>query len=173
MAMLRPMPPAHDRAIPARRRRAGFTIFEVMMATMIMAFAIATSITALNEGFRALDTARNTTIAAQLMQSEMEDLRMLPWDASAPANSITSLETAQGPTGTVVPIDNSFTNGDPAAIAVVDRFTINRLITDVSGTSDLKNIELTATWKGIDGRSHTVEYNTYYAKDGLHDYFVR
>jgi Tfp pilus assembly protein PilV len=166
-------PPTPPRARTGRcPSRSGFTIFEVTMATMVMAFALATSLTVLQMGFRALDTARNTTIASQLLQSVMEDLRMLPWSATSPANSISSLEAAtnNGTTGNVT-LDSSFTNGDSAAIAMVARFTITRNITDVN--SVMKQIDLTATWKGIDGRSHTLKYTSYYGKNGLHDYMVR
>src|SRR3954468_9851573 len=104
------MPRLSSPSSPRRHpRTAGFTIFELSMAVMIMAFALTTSITVLQAGFRALDTARNTTIAAQLLQSVLEDLRMLPWNASSPAISITSLETTHnGETGNVT-LDASFT----------------------------------------------------------------
>lgn len=158
---------------PARRRprNAGFTIFELSMAVMIMAFSLTTSITVLQAGFRALDTARNTTIASQLLQSVLEDLRMLPWNASSPASSITSLQgTRNGETGNVT-LGSSFTNDDAAATAMVNRFTLTRSITDVN--SNVKQIALTAQWTGIDGRAHTLTYTSYYGKNGLHDYLVR
>jgi len=160
--------PARARA----RRQGGFTIFELSMAVMIMAFSLATSLTVLQMGFRALDTARNTTIAAQLLQSVMEDLRMLPWNATSPASSITSLEAASnnGTSGNIT-LDSSFTNGDAAATAMVSRFTLTRNITDVN--TNLKQIDLTSSWKGVDGRTHTLRYTSYYGKNGLHDYLVR
>ncbi len=141
------------------------------MAVMVMAFGIATSITTMNYGFRALDTARNTTIASQILQSVMEDTRLLPW-SSGSGNSISSLQAAQGSNGSTVTLDSSFTAGDSAAQAMVNRFTVTRKITDVSGIANMKRIDLTATWKGIDGRSHSVSYSSYYGQYGLHDYFV-
>ena len=141
------------------------------MAVMVMAFGIVTSLTVLQMGVRAIDTARNTTIAAQLLQSVMEDLRMLPWSATSPANSISSLETTNNNTAGNVTLDASFTNGDANAIAMVSRFTITRNITDV--TTTMKQIALTATWTGIDGQSHTLNYSSYYGKNGLHDYLIR
>src|SRR5262249_44004538 len=122
-------------------------------------------------GFRALDTARNTTMASQLLQSVMEDMRMLPWSATSPASSISSLETTSNNVAGNVSIGASFTNGDAAAIAMVSRFTITRNITDISTV--LKQITLPATWKGIDGRSHSLTYISYYGQNGLHDYFIR
>jgi Tfp pilus assembly protein PilV len=168
----KPTPITRPRA--ARLRNAacrGFTIFELSMAVMIMAFALATSVTVLQMGFRALDTARNTTIASQLLQSVMEDLRMLPWSATSPANSISSLQAANNNVAGNVTLDASFTNGDPAATAMVSRFTLTRNITDVD--SVMKRIQLTATWRGIDGRAHSLSYTSYYGRNGLHDYIIR
>lgn len=143
------------------------------MATMVMAFGISTSLTVLQYGFRAMDTARNTTIAGQILQSVMEDLRMLPWSVTSPstATSISALEATNNNVAGNVTLGSSFTAGDAAVAAMVSRFTVTRNITDVS--TDIKCITLTATWTGIDNRSHSLTYSSYYAKNGLRDYFVR
>jgi uncharacterized protein (TIGR02598 family) len=158
-------------SVPSLRRPSGFTIFELTMAVMVMAFAIVTSLTVIQMGLRAMDTARNTTIAAQLLQSVMEDMRMLPWNATSPQNSISSLETTNNNTAGNVTLDSSFTNGDTAATAMVNRFTLTRNITDIDAS--MKMIDLTAAWTGIDGRAHSLKYSSYYGKNGLHDYLVR
>lgn len=143
------------------------------MATFVMALAIATSVTTLNSGFQMIDTARNTTIAAQLMQSVMEDLRLLPWDASNPgASSITALQATNNGVAGNVTLDSSFTAGDAVAAAMVARFTITRTINDVSGQIGMKEIILNVQWTGIDGRTHTLSYSGYYAQDGIHDFYI-
>ena len=147
---------------------------EVAMSAFVLAFSVMTSLTVIQTGYRTLDNARNTTIASQLLQSVMEDLRMLPYTATGGVNSISSLQAASSnnTTGNVT-LDASFTNGDAAAIAMVSRFTITRNITDVSGITGMKQITLTATWKGIDTRTHNLSYSSYYCQNGLHDYYVR
>jgi type II secretory pathway pseudopilin PulG len=62
---------------PARSR--GFTIAEVMVAATVMVLAISSSIIVLQQGLRAIDTARYTTLAGQILQSQMEKLRLLTW----------------------------------------------------------------------------------------------
>jgi len=143
------------------------------MASFVLAFAVMTSLTVLQMGFRTMDNARNTTIASQLLQSVMEDMRMLPYTATGTANSISSLETTNNNVAGNVTLDSSFTNGDAAATAMVARFTITRNITDVSGLTSLKQIQLTAKWSGIDGRKHSLTYTSYYCQNGLHDYYIR
>ncbi len=59
-----------------RSRPAGFTLIEVMVAAIVLVLAITTAVTTLQRGFQALDTARQTTYASQVMQSELERLRL-------------------------------------------------------------------------------------------------
>ena len=152
-------------------RRGGFTILEVATAASVLALALATSLTVLQMGFRALDTARSTTLAGQILQSVMEDLRMLPWDATSPQSSISALQATNNNVPGNISLNASFTGGDPAATAIINRFTLKRNITDID--SVMKQIELTATWTGIDGRSHSLNALSYYGKQGLYDYIVR
>lgn len=152
--------------LPPLRRKNGFTIFEVMMAVIVMALAISTSITVMEQGMRCIDTARNTTIASQLLQSALEDFRLQTW------TQIEALRVAQnnGVAGNVT-IDSSFTGYDATAAAVLQRFTLTRTIADTS-QAGMRTVTFTATWIGIDGRSHSVNYTSYYAQNGLYDYYV-
>jgi len=142
---------------PARRRRAvsGFTIVEVMMAAMVMAFAITTSITTMQRGFLALDTARNITIAGQIMQSEFEKMRLVPW-ATVDAYAASTDPLA---------VDSSFTSNS----FIGTRFTMARTVTLIH--TGMKQITLTVTWRNYDGRSLSRSYSSYYGQNGLYDYF--
>src|SRR5688500_2197242 len=59
--------------------RAGFSLLEVALATFVLGFAITTSITVLRNALGALDSARNLTIATQIMQTEIEKMRLQDW----------------------------------------------------------------------------------------------
>ena len=142
------------------------------MASFVMAFGIATSIVAMQVGFKNIDLARGTTLASQILQSEMERLRLMSW------TSITALSTA---TDTVTP----FPSGSPAGVEmfdgaayfssnpdIADKFTITRTVTaDSTRPSDVMNINIEVSWKGYDGRQHTRSFRSMYAKNGLYDYY--
>jgi Tfp pilus assembly protein PilV len=146
-----------DAAPPARRRERGFTIMEVTMATFVMALGIATSIIALQTGFKQIDVARGDTLAAQIMQSEIERLRLLSWTA------ITALDGEQK-----VDLSTMFTSN----AAIVSKYTVVRTVkADDARPSDVRNITLTVTWSSYDGRSHSRTFTTIYAKNGLYDYY--
>lgn len=136
---------------PKRLGVGGFTLVEVMVASTVLVFGIVTAVTTSQRGLQALDTARNLTAASQIMQSEMERIRLLSW---------TQLGALQQSGDTKVATENA---------AGLARFTCTRAITDLK--TDMKQITLTATWRGYDGQEHTARLITRYGKSGLNDYF--
>ena len=141
---------SHLSSVQSRGRR-GFTLVEVMVASTVLIFGIVTAVTTSQRGLQALDTARNLTAATQIMQSEMERIRLLNW---------TQLQALQQAA------DNTVSTAGAAGTA---RFACTRAITDVK--TDMKQITVTSVWRGYDGREHTVRLITRYGKSGLNDYF--
>lgn len=133
-------------------RNHGFSLVEVMVASFVLVLGITTAITTLQQGFKAVDTARNYSYSAQLMQSEMERLRLKNW------SQIQDLQDA----GTTT------VSTDDTASAARTVFTCKRVITDVK--ADMKEITLISNWQGYDGRPHTARFITRYSKSGLYDY---
>jgi Tfp pilus assembly protein PilV len=153
---------------PARTR--GFTIVEVMVAASVMVLAISSSIIVLQQGVRAIDTARYTTLAGQILQSQMEKLRLLTW------TQLTN--TTYGPSATAYA---KFTPDITAiATAQINRFFVGSDVGKCAQSivaapapydSTMKKITLTANWRGLDGRPHSLSYITYYGQNGISDFF--
>lgn len=137
---------------PTGRPRRAFTLVEVMVASVVLVLGIVTAITAMQRGLQAQDSSRNLSLATQLMQTEMEQLRLKSWV------QLTELQAAGE---TQVTLDSS-------AGSAASRFTCTRRITDLK--TDLKEITLTAEWRGYDGRAHTARLITRYGRNGLNDY---
>lgn len=132
----------------ATRSAAGYTLVEVMVASVVVLFGVVTAIAVLQRGFRSLDYARNLTSASQLMQAELEQLRLKNW---------AQLQELQDAGDTELPL--------PGADR---RFTCVRTIRTLKG--DMKEITLTATWRGTDGIEHTARLVTRYGRNGLNDF---
>ena len=142
------------------------------MATAVMAMGIATSIVAMQHGFRFLDLARGTTLASQILQSEIERLRMLSW---------TNVTTMAAATDSTAP----FPAGSPAGVEMFDGATyfsshsaiagdyiITRTVAlDGARPTDLANITVSVQWRSYDGRTHQRRFQTKYMKNGLYDYY--
>lgn len=127
------------------------------MATFVMAFGIATTIIAIQAGYKQMDLARGTTIAAQIMQSEMERLRMMSWTA---ISALPATETFDGAT-------HFSANPDLAG-----RYTITRTVgPNASNPTDVRDITIAVGWKTFDGRPHQRSFTAVYAKNGLYDYY--
>jgi Tfp pilus assembly protein PilV len=134
-----------------RRRRAtrAFTLVEVMIASLVLVFGIVSAIGAMQSGVRAMDRARKLALATQVLQTEMERLRLKNWsqlDALSGTATFTADATASG----------------------ASAFTCTRTI--AAPKTDMKEITLTAEWRGSDGRPQTARLVTRYAKNGLNDY---
>jgi hypothetical protein len=127
-----------------------------MIAATIMALAITTSLTVLQRAFVALDYARKVTLAGQIMQSELEKMRLDDWTVISAYEATTDL------TSSIATTLNT-------SAAITKTFTLARTVADIR--ADMKQITLTMGWKTYDGRVHSRSYTTYYGKDGLYDYF--
>jgi Tfp pilus assembly protein PilV len=153
------------------RATGGFTILEVMMAAIVMVLGITTSLTTLQYGFHAVDTARSTTLASQILQSQMEVLRLQNYTQicalTTPYTSTGGLTITAGNSATPTTLDTTLTT-------IADRFTFIRTVDAVvvggATRPDIKLITLTVTWNGIDGRPHSLSYQLRYARSGLNDY---
>ncbi|HUR60528.1 MAG TPA: hypothetical protein VM029_22600 [Opitutaceae bacterium] len=144
-------------ALPrSRRARRGFTIIEVAMATFVMAFGIATSIIAMQSGYKQIDLARGTTIAAQIIQSEMERLRMMSW------TTVSALATSQSFDG------STYFSANPD---VAGKYTITRLNVANASNAEIRDLTVSVRWQTYDGRWHTRSFTAIYAKNGLYDYY--
>lgn len=141
------------------RRKSGkaFTIVEVMMASTVMAFALSTSVLVIMGGFKSIDVARNMTLASQVLQSEMERIRLMDW------GDIHALQGQQN-----VDLATVFTSNT----AIAARFSLVRTVSDVTDKiGEMKLIVLQATWTNSSGRSVSRSFTTYYTKNGLYDYY--
>lgn len=151
-----------------RSMERAFTLVEVMVAATVMVLTLTSSLIVVQHGMRALDTARYTTLAGQILQSQMEKLRLLTWTQLTNATSGPVAYTTFTPdlTATATAQINRFiVGGTPGKCA--------QSIVSAPSPFDatMKIITLTATWNGIDGRPHSLSYITHYGKTGLSDFF--
>lgn len=160
-----------SRRNPWRRNAKGFTIVEVMVAASVLVLAISSSLFVLQAGMRAIDNARYTTLAGQVLQSQMEKLRLLTWtQLTHPTYGPVAFSTfVPDVTATATAQINRFTAGGTAGRCSQ---TITAPTTGLASFDDaFRIITLTANWTGIDGRPHTLSYTTHYAKNGISDFF--
>ncbi len=129
-----------------------------MTAAAIMALVLTTSITTIQAGYKQVDVARGTTLAAQILQSEMERLRLMSW-----TNIYDMMDTKVSFDGATYFSNNS---------EVAGKYTITRVIeADSTRPTEVMNITVYVTWSSYDNRSHTRSLTAIYAQNGLYDYY--
>ncbi len=162
--MLRPTPTA-IRPFRATRpcRRRGMTISEVMIASVLLAFVVMTSLTALSQAYGFTRHARMITLAGQIVQSVMEDLRLRNFNElkvyaaqSQPVNFTSTLATER--------FASNFTTG----MALSAQFTT--LVASTSTQLGKLSVMLTVTWQE-NGTTYTRTIATYFGEKGLSDYY--
>lgn len=125
--------PLLPKSTPITRRASGFTIVEVMMAAIILVVAFIGMIEAMTLSSAMMDNARRQTLAAQIINHEIEKLRFSSW------STISGLPM----TSTAITIDSQFT----AAIATSGAtYTLARTLTNPDPATNLREVNFTVTW---------------------------
>lgn len=147
--------------------RSGFTLVEVALAATILLVGFAGMAEALIIGSKMLDTARKQTIAAQIMQAEIEYLRLKDW------TTIQNLLPTSGPDFLSNYPDFAQTN---LALITGTKFKFSRSVNS-DPHSNLRWITMTVSWTSLNeswttatlarGTLHTRSCNVYIGKYGL------
>ncbi|MEN9663469.1 MAG: hypothetical protein RL324_2418 [Verrucomicrobiota bacterium] len=137
---------------PVKAARRAFTLFEVMLASGVMATGLVGMIQVVISGSEMLDVARKQTLAANIIHTQIDLYR-----AAIPA------DWAQISNGTT-----TITLSSTTFSAVTTGFTCQRVISNVATNGTLKKVAFTVTWTGVTGRSYTRIGVTYISQFGLH-----
>ncbi|RXK54833.1 prepilin-type N-terminal cleavage/methylation domain-containing protein [Oleiharenicola lentus] len=119
---------------PRKSAANGFTIIEVMMASVILVVAFMGMIQAITVGSEMMATARRQTLAAQILEHEVGKMRLLPY--------ATVSGYAAGPTA--MTIDSRFDDALSSCGLTASSMTLSRTTSNV--TTDLKEVTLTLIW---------------------------
>jgi len=135
----------------------GFTILEVAGAATVLALTLTGMIGVVESGARILDLSRKQTMAAQILHSEVEELRMSSWSTvSALPSSTSSLA-----------IDSNFNASQTG-------FSSSRQVSWIPGTSGTEaQVTFTVIWKGITGTSYSRSSTTHVANNGIYISYQR
>ena len=125
-----------------------------MTGIAVLALAFASVYTAFGRGFALVAAARDDTHVAQILQTEVENLRTLSWA------DLVALGR-----------DSNFEPGFSGPGISIERFRCSRRIVD--RRADQKVVRLVVSWQDPGGMAHSREYVTFFTKGGLNDYYTR
>lgn len=137
------------------RAQRGFTLVEVIVSIFIFGLVISACLISVGKGIELVDASRQHTRASQILLSELELLRTLPWD------TFKDQSNAQLTTQFRTQVASQFGSGQfDGAVAM----------TEVD--AGLMLVEVTVNWTGFKGRPYSKKYYTYFADGGINDYFI-
>lgn len=140
----------------------GMTMAEVLIAAVLLGFVIMSSLTALSQSYGFVRHARMVTLASQILQSVMEDLRLRNYSelrnnaAQTQPVDMTSVLTTER-------FASNFTSG----FAISARYTT--LVTSGPSQPGKLTVELTVTWTE-NGSPFSRKTVTYFGEQGMSDY---
>ena len=147
----------------SRRAQRGMTIMEVLIAATLLAFVIMSSLTALSQAYGFTRHARMVTLAGQIVQSVMEDLRLRNY-AQLKAYAAQTQPVAYNAQISTEGFTSNFTTG----FAIAGTFTT--LVTSTSTQLGKMSLTLNVSWTE-QGNSYNRTLITYFGEKGLSDYY--
>lgn len=135
------------KTVPANNLSRGFTLVEVLMASAILVVGFMGMIQAVTIGSEMLATARRQTLAAQIINHELERLRLSVW-----SNGSTGInDLPAGPT--TLSIDSQFSSAITSCGLTTDTsvstnpyIKLERSVADVVSGS-MREVTFTVTWQ--------------------------
>jgi hypothetical protein len=159
---------------------------EVALAATVLALTLVGMIGAIESGTQMLDLSRKQTLAAQMLHSEIDQLRVQSWTVISGYNPGNAPNIAQpgngypaGPTTLTAENDPSFANFVAQYPPAANIFTLTRTVSCVEPVQANSNpspypsppllmlVTFTITWTGVTGHSYTRTSTTYVGLNGL------
>ncbi len=136
---------------------------EVLIASTLLAFVIMSSLTALSQAYALTRHSRMVTLAGQIVQSVMEDLRLRNYSALKAYAA-----QSQPVSFTATLVSERFSSAFTQGFALDGTFTT--LVASGTGTPGKISVTLTVSWTE-QGSTFTRKLITYFGEQGLSDYF--
>jgi hypothetical protein len=125
-----------------------------------MITALCGTLYTLTHSFQQIDTARNSTLAAQIMQSEIESVRL---------KNFTDLSKIATAAQNWYKADLTKITSDTK---IQERFAETKVTVGADATrTDIVWITVDVIWTNYSGTESTRTFKTKYSKNGLHDYY--
>jgi uncharacterized protein (TIGR02598 family) len=182
-------------AAPRAHSTDAFTLIEVVLAALVLMAGLIGVIQVISSGADMLYVSRNQTVAARIIHSEIDKLRIYNWANITqlplfpipliPDSEKASVDLTRDPAGKILFYDGpggmTLAN-TPDKRKIIDigmtadpSFTCTRKVENVPGEPSLKKITFTVTWRNTKDQAHPHSRSgfAYFALNGLYVAFQR
>lgn len=151
---------------PAARKKAGFTLVEMMVAIGVIGLVLTAAFTNVSQSLQVMETARDYTRVAQILQTELENVRTMSW-ADLEAIEAANLDMAGVAQWEELDLSDEFHE------AFGTRYTAYRRVQPRDGLTDQKEIVIWVTWLNANGSSRSKYTSSWFTENGMNDYYYR
>jgi len=141
--------------------KGAFTLVEVIISMAIFTMVIAGGILGVQKGFEFVDNSRHYTRSSQVLQSELELLRTLPWATFSALDNATLTDKFNEQ------IVDQFGEGTYAGLVKAEAVSFTS-----SGVMSVMKVQVSVSWTQRNGRTASASYATYFSDGGLNDYYA-
>jgi len=145
----------------APSQQAGFSLIEVTTAAFVMVVVFLGAFAGMTQTYSTLERIRNQSRANQIIQSEMEDLRLKNWGQ---LQQILGQHTAQAET--------EFSDEYGNRYSCVREVLPHQRDPETCEWEQLRLV-VTISWSDQRHQSHRRNVETLFTKEGINDYFTR
>ena len=147
----------------AATRHHGFTLMEVMLAVVIVGVEFVSLYVAISQGFAVVQSARENLRATQIMQEQVEIIRVLDWDKVTTNPSPWNFSASFYPIG-----------GTNQGTIYSGKIAISDAPVPAAYSADVRLVVVSLSWtNGANSRlSRNRELRTLVSRYGLHNYYL-
>ena len=149
-----------DRNVGANRF--GFTLVDVMIGVLALAAMVASLYLGLGQGFAIIQTARENLRATQIMQEQMETIRLYTWEQMTTSGFV--------PVNFTAPFDAASTQST-GGLVYSGTITIAAAPMTESYAGDHKLVTVGLSWASSTTTQHRRQLSTIVSRYGLHNYY--
>ena len=144
-------------------RDRAFTLMEVMLAVVIVGVEFVSLYVAISQGFAVVQSARENLRATQIMQEQVEVIRVLDWDKVTKTPSPWSFNASFYPA-----------NGTNPGITYSGSIAVTDAPVPPAYSADMRLVVVSLSWtNGANARiMRNRELRTLVSRYGLHNYFL-
>jgi len=148
----------------AADRHHAFTLMEVMLAVVIVGVEFVSLYVAISQGFAVVQSARENLRATQIMQEQVEVIRVLDWEKVTTTPSPWNFNASFYPAG-----------GTNVGIEYTGTIAVSDAPVPAAYAADVRLVVVSLSWtNGANARiSRNRELRTLVSRYGLHNYFLQ
>ena len=145
-------------------RDRAFTLMEVMLAVVIVGVEFVSLYVAISQGFAVVQSARENLRATQIMQEQVEVVRVLDWEKVTTNASPWSFNASFYPA-----------NGTNPGITYSGSIAITNAPVPIAYAADMRLVVVSLSWtNGANSRiMRNRELRTLVSRYGMHNYFLK